>query len=338
MATNSALGPTMHYNDTNTIPKEELRRIGPQISQPPNGATLIEWLSKNFSFFTKDQWQTQIDANFITINQQIVTDGKRLLALGDQIARIHPLNEEPNVNTNLEIIWLDGDFAAINKPAGLPMHESAYFRRKTVHWLIKGRLSPEWDAAHRLDRETSGIVLCGRTQEARKQLALLIENRKAKKTYLALCQGLFNLPSAIWIDKRSIIPAKGPTDKATCLLSQDDSDSFPASQTAETHFQWTSSLTDKLHLIEAQPITGRTHQIRVHLANSGLPILGDKIYGPNEDTFKRYISEGNSIEVQKMAGAPNHCLHASKIEFLHPVANTNISITTPIPDWAKKGL
>ncbi len=307
---------------------DELRRIGPPISHPPQPVELLTWLTQKHPFFSENEWSEQIASGKIYINQRIVTDIHFKLSLKDQIARIHPLPEEPNVDTNLEVIWQDDHIAVINKPAGLPMHESASFRRKTFQWQLQLKLGTNWDAAHRLDRETSGAILCGSTSEIRKKLAQDFENSLIKKTYLALVQG--EVKAYVWTNNRAIIPASGPHGRAQCVDSN-----FPSAKAAQTNFSIMKSFDKNLHLVAAQPITGRTHQIRVHLSDSGLPIVGDKIYGPDENLFQDYIRDGNTLAICERAGAPTHRLHAWKLEFVHPVCGMSLAIECPMPHWAK---
>lgn len=306
------------------INNDELRRIGPPVAEIAVGRGLAAWLSDSYHFFSPEQWSAEIIEGRITVNQQIVTNPHRELALHDRIARIHPLSEEPEVDTALTLLYRDEDVAVIAKPAGLPMHEAGFFRRKTVRWLLPQFLGDDWHAVHRLDRETSGILVCARGRERREALAKLLQHGGVTKTYLAVCAGM--PPADSWIDHTAILPARSPLEPNTCTTGDN-----PRGQVAETHFRLLK-LCGPHALIEAQPRTGRTHQIRVHLARVGLPIVGDKIYGPNKQVFASYIQYGNTDEVKQMAGHPRHLLHAHRIEFTDPVTAKLISVVCDMPE------
>jgi len=167
---------------------------------------------------------------------------------------------------------------------------------------------------NRLDRETSGLVLVAKTSAAARKFGILMQQRRVKKEYLAIVWGwpewetkVVDAPldrqgkygeSAIWL-KQTIHPAGGP---------------------AQTEFHVErrfiksgSSGDDNFSLIRAIPHTGRTHQIRVHLASIGCPIVGDKIYGPDEQLYLRFIQTGWTPELERQLLLPRHALHSTKL-------------------------
>jgi len=318
--------PPNDIQEPKFVHQDELRRIGPVLQKPAQGRLLWEWLSEKHPFYSADQWRVEIETGHITVNQQVTCDPFQSLHQGDRLARIHPLEEEPEVDTEMSVVWRDEDIAVVVKPAGLPMHEAAYFRRKTVHWILPRLLKGDWHATHRLDRETSGLLVCARGSHVRKQLAEAFEHGLVEKTYLALCYGVCS--QRHWVCRKPIIPAISPKDKAHCT------DSVPnAGLRAETHFKLLKNSCDQnLSLIEAQPKTGRTHQNRVHLASEGFPIVGDKVYARNSELFRLYLRDGNTPEVRALAGADNHRLHAWKVSFQHPISGRDVFIEAPIPD------
>lgn len=304
------------------IDKDELRRIGSPIERRGVGVTLAAWLAEHYLFYGPAEWLIEIQSGRVTVNQRVVTDPAYQLALHDQLARVHALSEEPTVDTTFHLLYQSSDIAVVAKPPGLPMHEAGFYRRKTVHWLLPKFLGSDWHAVHRLDRETSGVLVCARGRSMREALAKQIERGDVEKTYLAVCQG--TPVHEMWTEECPIVPARSPLEASYCAHGSDG-------QAAVTGFR----VIDKNNthaLIEAVPRTGRTHQIRVHLAHAGLPIVGDKIYGPCKDVFAAYIKEGNTQAVQKLAGHPRHLLHAHRISFKNPQNGDTISVESPMTD------
>lgn len=311
---------------TEFVEKDDLRRIGPQLQKVAEGKLLWNWLSENFLFFSSERWLEEITLGRITVNQRIEKDPHRILKLGDQLGRVHPLSEEPEVNTSIEIVWQDDQIAVISKPAGLPMHEAALFRRKTVHWILPRLLKGDWHAAHRLDRETSGILICAKGTKLREQLAKSFERGEVEKTYLAVCDGVSHLTH--WTDERSVILPKSAHDKARCAVTEEE---INVALSAKTECSVLKTSQNK-SWVQAIPRTGRTHQIRVHLASIGLPLCGDKVYGRNTKAFELYLKDGNTDEVKRLAGMPHHLLHAWKVKFIHPVTKETIFVTANPPE------
>lgn len=309
-------------NTVSYIDVDELRRIGPAVEQNGVGTALATWLGARYLFYSPEAWLREIHEARVTVNQRIVTDPQYKLALHDRLARVHALSEEPAVDTTFQLLYRDGDIAVVAKPAGLPMHEAGFFRRKTVHWLLPKFLGSDWHAVHRLDRETSGVLVCARGRSTREALAKQIEHGKVEKTYLALCRGQASRDT--WTEKQPIVPARSPLEASYC--TQDGS-----GQSAVTTFEVLKRHKSYV-LIQAKPQTGRTHQIRVHLAHAGLPLVGDKIYGPNKDVFAAYIKDGNTKAVQELAGHTRHLLHAHRVVFKDPVTDELITVESPMTE------
>jgi 23S rRNA pseudouridine1911/1915/1917 synthase len=172
---------------------------------------------------------------------------------------------------------------------------------------------------NRLDRETSGLVLIAKTSAAARRFGLLMQRRRLKKQYLAVVWGwpewetkVVDAPldrrgrhqkSEIWL-KQIVHPAGAPAQTEFCVERRFTRLGVSGAGALRT---------DKFSLIRAIPHTGRTHQIRVHLASIGHPIVGDKIYGPDEQLYLRFIDSGWTRELERQLLLPRHALHSAKL-------------------------
>ena len=278
----------------------------------------LKWRIERLSR-TKIQW---------VIAEQIrFADGRRVRAssrvrAGETICLDRPAPKEPEVPRHFEVLAEDEHFLAIDKPAGLPMHTSAKFWRNTLTALLREKYPNEpMQVCHRLDRETSGVLLVARTPEAASWLKQSFALRRVKKSYLALVHGCPE-PTSGTIDQ----PMK-LLDTPTHLMMGVAIDGAPA----RTRYSVTQRFA--MHsLVRADPETGRQHQIRVHLASLGHPIVGDKLYRASEADFMAYCDHGLSEALlEKFDGLPRHALHASRLAFPHPVSRQEVVVQSPLP-------
>jgi 23S rRNA pseudouridine1911/1915/1917 synthase len=181
---------------------------------------------------------------------------------------------EEVADIELDVLYEDDDCVVINKPLGLLVHsKGAYNPEPTVATWLRSRVSGvEGNRAgivHRLDRATGGVMICAKTPEALSWLQKQFAQRRTKKTYYAVIQGTMKPEEAI-ID----MPIeRNPKAPATFRVG-------PHGKTAKTHYKTIAVSSDgKYSLVELKPETGRTHQLRVHLAHFGHPIVGDEFYG-----------------------------------------------------------
>jgi 23S rRNA pseudouridine1911/1915/1917 synthase len=166
---------------------------------------------------------------------------------------------------------------------------------------------------NRLDRETSGLVLVAKTAAAAREFGLLMQQHKLRKEYLAIIWG--------WPDwQHRIVDApldrQGKHQTSAIWLKQMIHPAGTAAQTelfVERRFDKATTFGERFSLVRAIPRTGRTHQIRVHLASIGHPIVGDKIYGPDERLYLRFIETGWTPELEQKLLLPRHALHSAKL-------------------------
>lgn len=243
------------------------------------------------------------------------------LTSGDTV-RIPPIrlaerSEETFVPTHLkdalqeQILFEDDGFLIINKPAGFAVHGGSGVSSGIIEGLRLLRPESRFlELVHRLDKETSGCLVIAKKRSALRALHALFRDNQIKKTYLALLTGQW---------RKQKITVNAPLFKNSAQSGERIVVVSSAGKTAETTFTQLSLFEDAT-LVEAAPKTGRTHQIRVHAAHIGHPIVGDERYG--EDRLNAFF---------KQKGYKRMFLHAQSLVFLHPLTGTPLTIKAPLP-------
>jgi RluA family pseudouridine synthase len=208
---------------------------------------------------------------------------------------------------DIPVVYEDEDLLAVNKPAGLPTQAGQDPRRANLYALLQESRKEKLFLHHRLDKDTSGVLLLGRHPRANKGLTDLFREHRLTKIYWALAKKPANEDVDAFTVKDHLAPVRGSNKQLMRMVRVKSGGRF-----AETHFRRLNSLA-RADLWEARPLTGRTHQIRVHLAGTGRPIWGDFLYG------------GKSSEV------PRLLLHARSLELAHPVTGKPLKIEAPLP-------
>jgi 23S rRNA pseudouridine1911/1915/1917 synthase len=241
---------------------------------------------------------------------------------GEQILINRPAPREPPVPRHFEVLAEDESFLAIDKPAGLPIHTTAKFWRNTLTALLRERYPDQgMQVCHRLDRETSGVLLVGRGPEASALLKRAFARRRVRKSYLALVHGTPDPPEGE-IDR----PLK-LLDTPTHLMMGVAADGLPSVTRYRVVRRFAAHA-----LVEAAPETGRQHQIRVHLAAIGHPIVGDKLYRASERQFMAFCDGGLTPDLlAAFDGLPRQALHAHRLTFPHPRTGESVTVESPLP-------
>ena len=235
---------------------------------------------------------------------------------------------EPPTPDHLREVYLDGAILVVDKPAGLPMHPTARYHHGTLVSLLRRRYGEDFraDPAHRLDRETSGLVLCGRTLESCQRLMRAFARGEVRKRYLAICEGWPGVPS-FEVDA----PIAEGTPEVRVAVRIDPERGKPA-QTGFEVLERFRRGEARFSLLRASPRTGRQHQIRVHLRHAGYPIVGDKVYGPDPGYFDRFSRGVLEPQAWERLLLPRQALHAAALTFAHPVTGTPCAFESPLPD------
>jgi RluA family pseudouridine synthase len=210
---------------------------------------------------------------------------------------------------NMRILYEDEAILVIDKPAGLLSIPDGYVSNLPhIKSVLEPDYGPLW-VVHRLDKDTSGVMLLARNAHVHQILNDQFSNRETKKEYRALVFGSFSVSLTI----SAPLKVNGDRHHRTTI---DENNGKPAS----THFKQLEQICENVSLIQAMPHTGYTHQIRAHLLSAGYPILDDPLYGSPES---RSFSQG--LPIQRTA------LHAYQLTFHHPLTNEEISFSSEIP-------
>jgi 23S rRNA pseudouridine1911/1915/1917 synthase len=236
---------------------------------------------------------------------------------------------------HFDIIDETDDYAVVDKPPFLLVHPTKpdgtrnLWRELRELFAFEIAAGGQVSIVNRLDRETSGLVLVAKTAAAACRFGLLMQRHRLQKEYLAIVWGWpawehysVDAPldrqgkhkqSAIWL-KQMIHPNGAPAQTEFHVeqrfIRPSDSERPKPARRDKAAF---GSADNKFALVRAIPVTGRTHQIRVHLASIGHPIVGDKIYGPDEKLYLRFIDTGWTPELDQQLLLPRHALHSAKL-------------------------
>ena len=282
------------------------------------GERLDKALAEAHPDLSRSQWQQHITAGLVTIGGQPVKASLRLEG-GEQVHAVLPDVVESDLQAQkipLDIIYEDADMLAVNKTAGMVVHPSPGHSEGTLVNAILG-YCPNLEGVggerrpgivHRLDKETSGLILVAKNDRALRHLQRQFKRRSVKKTYLALVEGHVQPPQAL------VDAPIGRDPKQRQRMAVIAPGSSARGRAAQTEYRLLDTY-GAYSLLECFPRTGRTHQIRVHLAFAGFPIAGDAIYGRRK---------------QQLA-LDRHFLHAYALTFRRPADDQELTLQASLP-------
>ena len=293
-----------------------------RLTADQNGERLDAFLSRQGDNLSRSAAQKLIEAGAVRLNGKLPKKNDRL-NLGDTVEYTIPEPKEVDIapkDIPLEIVYEDEDVAVINKPKGLVVHPAAGHQDDTlVNGLlyamgdslsgINGELRP--GIVHRIDKDTSGLLAIAKNDLAHTVLASQLKDHSMARTYEAIVCGSFREDSGT-VDAPI---GRHPTDRKKMCVTQRNS------KPAVTHWEVVERFRGYTH-IRCRLETGRTHQIRVHMAYIGHPVLGDTVYGHKKPEL----------------GQSSQCLHAGALCFRHPRDGRPILVFAPLPDYFQQVL
>jgi len=273
---------------------------------------VTDYLADRFTYHGKEEWTTLIRDGRVFVNGTRC-DKNTFVAAGDAVAYEPYDFEEPAANLSYSIIYEDDWMLCVNKPGNLLVHRAGKsFRNNLVYQLrnVNTPPYPNCHPVHRLDRGTSGTVLFAKNADCGATLGKLFRDNTVIKKYAAIVSGNIDIETPFCVDKPIAPDANATPGNAPCKFTTDKN-----GKPARTVIENVKFLSNGFSLLTIRPLTGRTHQIRVHLASIGFPIVGDRLYGGIDN-----------MPPQRQS------LHCESLSFLHPYKNIECTMTAPLPD------
>jgi 23S rRNA pseudouridine1911/1915/1917 synthase len=280
------------------------------ISSKYHGQTLLSHLASLYPHSTPQAWQQKLNNGEVTLNGVTAT-GSESVTLGQTLVWNRPPWIEPDSPQHFEVLFEDPHLLAVNKPSGLPTLPGGGFMENTLLRLVQ-KQTPNANPVHRLGRATTGIVLFAKTPQAASNLFANWNTPKIQKIYRALAQNIAQHDAYEILTPIGLVPhpligsvwAANPSGK-------------PSKSLAKVISRTTSTTTFEVSLN-----SGRPHQIRIHLASIGHPLVGDPLYGLT----------GQPLEnLPGLPGDGGYFLHAQYLKFHHPITGEQINLEAALP-------
>ncbi len=284
------------------------------------GLTLLEALVQLFPQVTPEEWEARCDEGRFVNYGGIPRGKEHVVHGGERVVQVFPPAVEPAVSAEIQILHEDEAIMVVHKPAPLPMHASGRFHRNTLQFILNLALAPKYPRpVHRLDANTTGLVLFARTRHFCRLLQGQFLAGSVVKQYLVRAQGqplVDTFFSEAPISAETEVMGTRRVDEIEGLVSRTD-------------FEVIERSSDGTTLLLATLGTGRTNQIRVHLWQLGYPVVGDLTY-----LAGHRIGEVQTLDIE----SPPLQLHAWKLAFRHPLSGENLQFEAARPDWALEEL
>jgi len=298
---------------------------------PPEarGKALLDYLATRFGYQSREVWEARILAGDVLLDGQKLSDPLALLPESGRVAYVHGAYEEPQVPTDWRVLYCAETWMAVSKPAGMPVHSTPRIFRQSLVWQVRRLFGIDWSPVHRLDRDTSGLVLFARGPVALPWLNRWFSERRIEKVYLALVHGnpkenfRVDAPLGNAGDPRVAMRVGVRPDGKECLT--------------EVRVLGVDSVRGG-SWVEVRPRQGRLHQIRAHMEFAGFPIVGDLLYdGRDGAGFLARAAGAPPDEVAAMVGSSRMWLHARSLHLPMSVMGMPRLLDCPLEGVALPG-
>lgn len=290
---------------------------------------LDKYLAEQLLDLSREHIKKLIKAGQVTHNNKLCTDVRKMIAAGDVVEFTMPeikATMEPLYDVDLDIVYEDDDLLVINKQAGLTVHPGAGNTNNTLVNVLYARYGKNLSnlageerigIVHRLDKDTTGLMLVAKNNRAHHSLSKQLEIRTVKRIYLALTYNTLVPPIGTI---KTFVAKDG--EKRRMVIKKS------LGRIAVTHYKSQDTFYDRFSLLELELETGRTHQIRVHMEHKRTPIIGDPIYGKSLNHNLASLPKEIKEAVENF---PRQALHAKKISFIHPTTKETLTFEAPLP-------
>jgi RluA family pseudouridine synthase len=296
-----------------SVPAEMFRPL--RIPLECEGSTVLDTFCRLIGHLPASYWQEECRAGNLLDSRHHVLAATRPVRAGERLLHRLARTTEPAVSGDVTVLHEDEALIVLNKPAPLPMHPGGRYARNTLQQILNTVYRPQKPKpAHRLDANTTGLVIVARNRQFAGRLQRQFSEGRVRKTYLVRVQG-HPVPDQLHCD--------APIGREAGVSGTREVDEVEGAS-AITQFIVRQRLSDGTSLLEARPLTRRTNQIRIHCAFMGFPVVGDGAYSGENGPPRQTLD----------VGEPPLCLHAWKIDFSHPVNGEAMSFTAAPPDWA----
>jgi 23S rRNA pseudouridine1911/1915/1917 synthase len=300
----------------------EFRTHELQIDAPLAGLRLDQALARALPQYSRARLQSWIEAGAVRVDGQVPRARDKVHG-GEQVrieARLEPETRVSAEDLPVDVVYKDRGIFVVNKPPGVVVHPGAGNANRTLQNALlaldpKLALVPRAGLVHRLDKDTSGLMVVARTPEAHAALVAALAEREIERAYLAVCLGV--MTGGGTVDE----PIGRHRTQRTRMAVRSDG------REAVTHYRLLKRFRGHTY-VRAQLETGRTHQIRVHLAHIGHPLVGDPVYGG-----RRRIPRGASAPlIAELDAFKRQALHATRLALEHPLTGKSLEWEAPPPD------
>ena len=299
-----------------SVPTETFRPL--RVPQECDGLSVLATFCRLLGHLPAGYWEEECRAGNVLDSRHQLLAATQIVRAGERLLHRLPQTIEPVVNGDVTVLHEDEALIVLNKPAPLPMHAGGRYTRNTLQQILNTVYRPQKPKpAHRLDANTTGLVIAARSRHFAGRLQSQFAQGSVRKTYLVRVKGH---PVADELRCDAPIGRQAHASGTREVDAQGDA--------AATAYKVLQRLADGTSVLEAQPLTGRTNQIRLHCKFLGFPVIGDAAYGSEDESPRQTLG----------VDEPPLCLHAWKLEFSHPVSGEAMNFTATPPAWASWSL